>query len=45
MLNRIRKIKGLERQLGELIENPKDFYETANATELAEICRKITLLL
>ncbi len=44
-LRRVRKIRGIEKQLIELKENTKDFYETANAEELAEICKKIGLIL
>jgi hypothetical protein len=41
MLSRVRKIKGIESQLKEMEENPKNFYQRADATELAKICEKI----
>jgi hypothetical protein len=41
MLSRVRKINGIESQLEDMKENPKNFYKRADATELAEICKRI----
>jgi hypothetical protein len=44
MLNRIRKIKGIESQLKEMEENPKSFYQRADSIELAKTCKRINYI-